>query len=349
MLQKSALILLSSIIVLVVVEVLARSLFPEFADREMFLNRAYSHLLNSDVRFNPKSDNYSRKFGFALSPNSEHTITAEEFTYTSRTNSIGFRTKDIRSRNAGEYRVMLLGDSMFYGVGVQEPDMVSSVLEQQETSGLSVYNYSVTGYNTVQELLVAEAYTEALSPDHIVLGFFIANDILPNAIAFIDEDGNYSTSADMELMVRNKLTEGLGFLSHFTSLRIIADRIFIPRLRYKLSTDHDLISNSYALLSDIKRFAIAHGAKFSVVIMYPKDSVQGGLMQAWSNSREVGTLINKYCKQNSIEVLDLIDYMNTATHKDRYFFKNDGHPNKQGNAFIAAAIYKNLIQAYRSH
>ena len=348
MLQKSALILLPAIIVVVLVELSARSLFPEFTDDEAFLNRAYSHLLNSDVRVNTKNDNYSKKFGFALSPNAERTFTTEEFTYTSKTNSIGFRTKDIRSRNDSEYRVMLLGDSMFYGIGVQESGMVSSLLEQQGKPGLSVYNYAVTGYNTVQELLVAETYTEALAPDHIILGFFIANDILPNAIAFIDEDGNYRTSVEMESMVRNKLREGMGFLYHFTSSRIIADRICIPRLRYIISTDYELISNSYAVLSDMEYFAMAHDARFSVVRMYPKDSVQGGLVQAWSNSRAVGELIHTYCTQNSIEVLDLIEYMNTASHKDRYFFKYDGHPNEEGNALIAEAIYKNLIEPYRN-
>ena len=90
MLQKSALILLPAIIVVVLVELSARSLFPEFTDDEAFLNRAYSHLLNSDVRVNTKKDNYSKKFGFALSPNAERTFSTEEFTYTSKTNSIGF-------------------------------------------------------------------------------------------------------------------------------------------------------------------------------------------------------------------------------------------------------------------
>jgi hypothetical protein len=67
----------------------------------------------------------------------------------------------------------------------------------------------------------------------------------------------------------------------------------------------------------------------------------------WSNNREAGRLIHAYCKQNSIDVLDLIVYMNTAAHKERYYFKHDGHPNKEGNAVMAKQIYKNLIEPHR--
>jgi hypothetical protein len=346
MLKKPVIILVQAVIVVAIVEVSARALFPNYTDDEVFLNRAYSHLLNTSVRVKPKSNNYSRKFGFVLTAYSESTDTTEEFTYTSKTNSKGFRTREIQLADDDEYRVMLLGDSMFYGIGVQESGMVSSFLEEQGKPGLSVYSYAVTGYNTVQEMIVAETYAGALNPDHIIVGFFIANDILPNAIAFIDEDGNYSTSDEMELMIRRKLREGLGLLYHSTTLRIIAQRVYIPRLRYQIATDHNLISRSYALLGDLNHFARAHDARFSVVIMYPRDSVQGGLVQSWSSSREAGELIHAFCKKNSIEVLDLIDYMNTAADKDQYFFKYDGHPNEEGNALIAEAIYKDLIEPH---
>lgn len=70
------------------------------------------------------------------------------------------------------------------------------------------------------------------------------------------------------------------------------------------------------------------------------------MVQEWSNSREAGELIHSFCRQNSIEVPDLINYMNTAEHRERYFFKEDGHPNEEGNALIAGAIYKELVEPH---
>src|SRR3990172_7756384 len=146
--RKSFFVLFLIVIVMMLTEIIARVSFPDFSNDSTYLDRAFLRLLNSDIRFDPDSDNYSRKFGFVLSPYSEATQTTKEFTYTSRTNSIGFRTKEMTPKTGGEYRVMLLGDSFFWGVGVNASETISSVMEKLGKSGLSVYNYSVIGYNT---------------------------------------------------------------------------------------------------------------------------------------------------------------------------------------------------------
>ena len=148
--KKPVIILVQILIVLVMVEVAARVVFPKFTDDKVFLDRAFSRLLNSGVRFKSSSDNYSRKFGFTLSADSESTHTTGEYTYTSKTNSLGFRSREIQPATEGEYRVMLLGDSMFYGAGVQDSDMISAVLEAQGVPGLSVYE----GKNAAEETWV---------------------------------------------------------------------------------------------------------------------------------------------------------------------------------------------------
>src|SRR3990172_3647918 len=106
--KKSFLILSLTVLVITATELIARATFPNFANDSVYLDRAFSRLLNSAVRFDPGSENFSRKFGFVLSPNAESTETTNEFTYTSRTNSLGFRTKEVVPKNRDEYRVMLL-------------------------------------------------------------------------------------------------------------------------------------------------------------------------------------------------------------------------------------------------
>jgi hypothetical protein len=346
---KSFLVLFLIVIVITLTEIIVRLSFPAFSSDSIYLERAFSRLLNSDVRFDPNSDNYNKRFGFVLSPNAENTQTTKEFTYTSRTNSIGFRTKEMAPKNGDEYRIMLLGDSFFWGVGVKESEAISSVMEKLGKSKLSVYNFSVVGYNTVQELLVAEAYLGSLKPDHIILGFFIGNDIISNAVTLIDKNGNFNTSNTMELKIRSELRRSYGVLFHSVIFRIIALPVYIPRVRYKIAITDYVIAKSYERLVELNKLARNNGARFSVVIFYPQDSVQGGMVEAWSNSRKAGELIYSFCQNNSIEALDLIRYMNTREHKNKYFFVNDGHLNKEANYAVAKAILSDLVEPHIIH
>ena len=110
-------------------ELMALVTFTDYADDRIYFDRAFSRLLNSGIRFDPRSKGFSKRFGFVLSPNSEWTEITKEFTYMSRTNSLGFRAKEIVPKRPREYRVMLLGDSMFWGIGVKDTDTISSVME----------------------------------------------------------------------------------------------------------------------------------------------------------------------------------------------------------------------------
>jgi len=335
---------------ILITEIVARVMFPGFSDDSIYLDKAFERLLNSGVIFDPDSSNFNRKFGFIPSPNSEHTNATKEFAYTMKTNSMGFRTDETQAKSSDEYRVMLVGDSMFWGIGVEESYMIPSVMKKLGQSipskKLSIYNYSVIGYNTVQELIVAKAYLDSLKPDHIILGFFVANDIIPNAIAFIDKEGNYSASVETKSEIKMELRKKLGLFFNSIIFRIVALRVYIPRVRYQIAISDDVIIKSYALLTEFNNLAKNNEVRFSVVIFYPRDSVRGGLVEAWSNSRKAGELIYSFCQHNSIGALNLLKYMNTPEHRNRYFFEVDGHPNKEGNSVIGKAIFNDLVKPH---
>lgn len=346
MFGKIFLVLVLVALTLGATELIARMLLPRFAHDEVYLDRALERLLNSAVRFDPKGENFSSKFGFALTPNTRTTRETEEYRYTSSTNSLGFRSPEIGPKRDGEYRIMLLGDSFFWGVGVEESETVASELERAGSPNLSVHNFAVVGYNTVQELIVARSYVERVRPDHIILGYFVGNDMVSNAMTFIDDNGDYAASDEMQAQVKRELKQRLGVLFHSVIYRIVALGTHVPRIRYQIATREEVLARSYRLLVELDALAKRAGAKFSVVVLYPRDGVEGGIVEAWSGSRRAGELIASFCRSRSIPVLDVIRYMNTSEHKELYFFQQDGHPNAEGNRVIARAIFGDLVRQH---
>lgn len=95
-----------------------------------------------------------------------------------RINVQGFRGPNlVRSPSRDTRRILVLGDSFGFGVGVDEPHLVSSRLaelvnaDKELTGGarVDVLNLSVSGYSTDQELLTYEEQGALLDPDVVIL------------------------------------------------------------------------------------------------------------------------------------------------------------------------------------
>ena len=78
----------------------------------------------------------------------------------------------------GRRRVLLLGDSMAWGFGVEERETFAKLLEDR-FPGMDVVNEAVPGYGTDQELLLLEEQGVGFHPD-LVLLLFHPNDLLNN-------------------------------------------------------------------------------------------------------------------------------------------------------------------------
>ena len=96
-----------------------------------------------------------------------------------RINSLGFRGLEAAFWNHPEVRrVVLLGDSYAFGLGVDQSETLAAQLEsrlQGTCRPVAVLNLGVPGYQTGQELALAEQVGFDLDPDLIVLLFY-AND-----------------------------------------------------------------------------------------------------------------------------------------------------------------------------
>lgn len=336
---------------LISVEFVSRIIFSDYANDNEYLQKAFDRVANSSVIFRNHPDNLSKKLGFRYTPNATKKIIASEFKYTFKTNSLGFRSKEIVAKKNNEYRVLLIGDSMFAGVGSDDDEVIDAQLKRisekkfKPNRSLSVYNYAVSSYNTVQELIVLRTFVQELQPDLIILGFFVGNDVIPNAVSYIDSNGNYAVSYNMIKEIKSEIRSRYSIFWHSTIFRIVSLKVYVPKIRYQIAKTHRVIEKSYSLLKQFQNYTEANGISFSVLILYPADGVQGGLIELWSQSRDVGRMLVDFCKGEGIDVVDMLDFMNGSNARNLYMYKKDKHFNSHGNRKIARIIFNEIIDS----
>ena len=111
------------------------------------------------------------KIGYELVPHFESSEAGSMLDFAGRANSLGFRDREHdRTKPAGTYRILVLGDSITQGLGIkQDQDLYTSVLERTLGPNTEVLNFGVSGYNTQQEVETLRDRGLQYSPDLVVL------------------------------------------------------------------------------------------------------------------------------------------------------------------------------------
>ena len=120
--------------------------------------------------------------GFRHNPNSEvvveNTPARPGVTVVYRTNSLGYRNRELGPR--GNPRILFLGDSVTFGLGVNEDETfvrMVEVLARRDGKPWETVNASVSGLGTNGEIAVFPETGLSTQPDVVILGFYL-NDFL---------------------------------------------------------------------------------------------------------------------------------------------------------------------------
>lgn len=101
-------------------------------------------------------------------------------------NSLGLRDSSVETpKPRNTFRILILGDSMTFGAGVNEDRTYPEILGQLfigdgKYHHVEVINSGVPGYGTSQEYLLYKRLAESVQPDLVILGFFVGNDLADN-------------------------------------------------------------------------------------------------------------------------------------------------------------------------
>jgi len=162
-LKNITILFLSTIIVFIISEILIRRLDPLGINYFLETKNYFSDMIEDDLILYRHKPGITRKY-------QQECVSI---------NSFGLRDSEIDKDKETTIRLLLLGDSVTFGWGVNQkeifPEVLERLLNQNSTTEIEVINAGVGGYNTYQETQYFLNEGIYFNPDMLVL-VFVEND-----------------------------------------------------------------------------------------------------------------------------------------------------------------------------
>ncbi|HEY6548284.1 MAG TPA: SGNH/GDSL hydrolase family protein [Vicinamibacteria bacterium] len=269
----------------------------------------------------------------------------------------GFRGRDPAPAQGGKRRVLLLGDSVTFGTGVEDGDTFTARLAVHAPF-LQPINLGVSGYGTDQELLLLEREGFAMEPWAVVLNVCVGNDTLDNALPVYLYDGvtpkPYFTVEGTDLRLHDEHVRRRGpawlaryLLEHslsFDALLRLSGRApagpldhddgehWGPRARAVLERWPEAVALSQRLVERVHQQCRARGVRLLVALHPNRRAFQGD-----------DSLLLPFVPPSPPETLDLrAHYLRTGIPWDELARDKLGHLSPHGHDLAAAALAQAL-------
>ena len=325
--------ILPVVVAIIAVEMHLRAETRQWYEKKLSKNRA----LKNSLMIHRKSDD--PLLIYELTPGAE--VDKQGVHY--KINQAGFRDEEfadpeLNPKQADEYRIVVLGDSVAWGWGVNAAEVWPQVLEQNLKGAIpwkrvTVYNLAVNGYSTPQEVRVLAKAGMKYAPDLVILNY-VLND--PEV-----EDGGlswYFEAADrIEILYKGKL------LFSFVSALIKSELGLVTEASNNSVMDHFYLTHHTDLFKNVERgfadlAAIANEQHLDVlVIVTPVFQFAKGQPYPWA---EIHRKIAALSMKQHFLFLDTQLALSSFNASEVSF--DPIHPNAEGHRIIAAAIKEKL-------
>lgn len=267
-----------------------------------------------------------------------------------RMNRSGYRDGEPRP---GTRRIVLLGDSVSFGLGVDQDAIYPALLEQRLGPGWDVANLAIFAYNTADERAALVEDGLKLKPELVILQFYMNDFSIPEAVApggsktappgFLDR----LAALKNRLLYRsalyrrvNQAATGLSFhLLHDVRRRRFADSLNADEPRHKsaylAATPDDGAVAAFREIREIHRLARANGARL-LVLLSPDE------VQLFTRKYDgINARFHAFCQREGIALFDPLPALRADADPVRLF--NDGvHYSAEGHARLAELLYGEL-------
>lgn len=282
-------------------------------------------------------------------------------------NSAGFRdVEHSLKKKPGVSRIMVIGDSFTFGMGVNLEDTYPKQLERflnRANVTCEVINCGVIGYNMWQHYEMLERKVLPNNPDLVILGVF-EDDIGVSVRPYKDPEDWQGVK-----LYQPKFFSGI--LNHLSLWTFIRNATALYEYKYRYRRGHNYMKGieerkkvwgpsnptdvNYRIMSGkiekekyvdfsnkLKKFVrTANDAGVKVLVVFIPDSVQLGdfRMQA------VNRFLKRVCGEIGVPFLDVTPFLESEdNYSSLYLFPVDAHGTPKGLGLIAKSIADQIVR-----
>ena len=313
----------------------------------------------------------------ALIPSWEHVEDDREFRTTLRHNALGFRGPEMAlAKPPDRMRVMLVGDSMTYGWGVEYEETYAAVL-QTLAPEIQVINAGARGYSTGQQLLLLRERIEGLAPDLVVLAYFW-NDVWETRKSrypeFVLRDGRARLvppdpatpehpAFDHLWRRHERRAERYGWLTSGShAYRFLSDRLKLLRYAIRdlageateidqdghlaLAEEAEAWELGFALLRDMRDLVHAHGARFAILVIPDQVQIEPDVTvyDVPAVLHHIQERVVAFAESEGIPVIEPLETLRALRARDGepQYYRLDRHWNRVGHAHMGRVLHEEL-------
>jgi hypothetical protein len=321
--------------------------------------------LRTATRFSPPIAECDAEIGYRLMQNRTITDNAPgEFRVRYHTNQYRMRYRDISlDKPDGIGRILGLGDSFTFGIGVKDDETYLAALEKllDRQRDVQVLNTGTGGWGTAEELVYLQDEGLRFDPDLILVGFYVANDPQNNAksrLFRIAEDGTLERTPLQDLP--NLCPSHLGWLSDNPIYRYLADHL--ATVAWLRSTFDSLRQDNQP-----KRQTEQNPQPAPQIIENPQTQLTRLIMQEIENTGEAqgipvvfvmipalwqldhptnSQVVEQWlaiCQQDNLQCVDTRrPLLESGLAEDALYFTTDGHWKPAAHRIAAQAVFDYL-------
>lgn len=296
-------------------------------------------------------------------PGSSYTIETREYKMPVMMNSLNMRDYEIHPKEKNEFRILCLGDSFTFGLGVDIEDAYPKVLERILNKGRGKF-YVLNGGGSsfvggCYDFLIKKGLE--LKPDLVIVQIFIGNDFY-NARQYLRPEIISPERKDEGLLLKLKqLLSTKCYTADFIWSRLVQieymnDLLFHFHLRYSNrgiflreypELEKQLAKVVLEYLEKINNLCNNKEIKVIFIVVPSKAQVFKGYLL--NNKRyyykKPDEIIKTFCRSHSIVCIDFLDNYEKLSRREveSFYYIIDSHWTAQGHKY-AAEVLTNLIK-----
>jgi lysophospholipase L1-like esterase len=313
--------------------------------------------------------------GFSLQPGYRNIVRVPEYSTDLRVDSEGYRVPELAETETADVKILAIGDSFTFGVGVDAedawPEVLEDILRRDEDAPVAVRNGGVGGYGPLRSARLLVERQARWDPQVVVHTFYVGNDLedaKPDTILevpkirdgrMLAEDGTWLQRMRFRLRIHSHLYSFVREQFYGLYLKTpLAERSryldSVGRAEWPDGIRQDSWPAAQAAVREIADWAEARGVHYLVVVVPMKYQVGaaawteyqrrwGGAETAFDRDhaqREV----NAFLESEGIHYLDLLPVMRQADPllAESFYFPVDVHWTPEGHRFAAEWIRREL-------